>query len=249
MSCVVSRTRGDVVAVTCPPLLASRDHDRCCRDPLRDPSRCPGRHTGTTPRATARGHRLVRWRSPRRGGRRRPGRRCREGPDRERGGARSTGTGGARSGRPDGARRRPRACRGHRHDGRPALAGAHDLGGTRDRDVADRSPRDGPGFDAAASVAGRRGLARAAADGASGCAARAGPYAHAADVIAALAAQLPSRTVDTGDPGVVHDVDTPITELPAYEGPPDPPAGHTHEWGADVASEAGLPGPDDPAGW
>jgi hypothetical protein len=23
--------------------------------------------------------------------------------------------------------------------------------------------------------------------------------------------------------------------------PPDPPAGHTHEWGADVVAEAGLP--------
>ena len=33
----------------------------------------------------------------------------------------------------------------------------------------------------------------------------------------------------------------PPADLPAYEGPPDPPAGHTHEWGADVAAEAGLP--------
>ena len=38
----------------------------------------------------------------------------------------------------------------------------------------------------------------------------------------------------------IHDVDTPLGDLPAYEGPPDPPAGHTHEWGADVAeAEAG----------
>ena len=36
----------------------------------------------------------------------------------------------------------------------------------------------------------------------------------------------------------------PVRDLPAYEGPPDPPAGHTHEWGADVISEAGLPNPD-----
>ena len=44
-----------------------------------------------------------------------------------------------------------------------------------------------------------------------------------------------------GDPGVIHDADTAPSDLPAYEGPPDPPAGHTHEWGADVAAEAGLP--------
>jgi CTP:molybdopterin cytidylyltransferase MocA len=69
------------------------------------------------------------------------------------------------------------------------------------------------------------------------------------DVLETLVAQVPSRIVETGDPGVVHDVDTPIADLPAYEGPPDPPAGHTHEWGADVATEAGLPGPDDPAAW
>ena len=30
------------------------------------------------------------------------------------------------------------------------------------------------------------------------------------------------------------------TTCRTYEGPPDPPAGHTHEWGADVAAEAGL---------
>ena len=34
----------------------------------------------------------------------------------------------------------------------------------------------------------------------------------------------------------------PVADLPAYEGPPDPPAGHSHEWGADVAAEAGLTG-------
>jgi hypothetical protein len=50
-----------------------------------------------------------------------------------------------------------------------------------------------------------------------------------------------SRIVEVGDPGVVHDVGTEPDALPRYEGPPDPPAGHTHEWGADVAAEAGLP--------
>jgi len=55
-----------------------------------------------------------------------------------------------------------------------------------------------------------------------------------------LVAAVPSRVVEMGDPGVAFDADTPIGELPPYEGPPDPPAGHTHEWGADVAAEAGL---------
>jgi CTP:molybdopterin cytidylyltransferase MocA len=59
-------------------------------------------------------------------------------------------------------------------------------------------------------------------------------------VIDDLAATVPTRVVEVGDPGVIHDVDTAPGDLPAYEGPPDPPAGHTHEWGADVAAEAGL---------
>jgi CTP:molybdopterin cytidylyltransferase MocA len=62
-------------------------------------------------------------------------------------------------------------------------------------------------------------------------------------VIDELAATVPTRIVEVGDPGVVHDVDTAPADLPQYEGPPDPPAGHTHEWGADVAAEAGLTEP------
>jgi CTP:molybdopterin cytidylyltransferase MocA len=58
-------------------------------------------------------------------------------------------------------------------------------------------------------------------------------------VIDDLVAALPSRVVEVGDPGVIHDAETAPTDLPTYEGPPDPPAGHTHEWGADVAAEAG----------
>jgi CTP:molybdopterin cytidylyltransferase MocA len=60
------------------------------------------------------------------------------------------------------------------------------------------------------------------------------------DVIEDLAAVIGSRIVEVGDPGVVHGVDVDQADLPPYEGPPDPPAGHTHEWGADVESEAGL---------
>ena len=63
------------------------------------------------------------------------------------------------------------------------------------------------------------------------------------DVIADLAVAIPTRIVEMGDPGVITDVDTALADLPPYEGPPDPPAGHTHEWGADVAAEAGLSEP------
>ncbi len=60
------------------------------------------------------------------------------------------------------------------------------------------------------------------------------------DIIDEVAGAVPSRLVEMGDPGVTHDVSVGREALPAYEGPPDPPAGHTHEWGADVAAEAGL---------
>jgi len=55
------------------------------------------------------------------------------------------------------------------------------------------------------------------------------------DVIADLATAVPTRTVEVGDPGVQYDADTPFADLPPYEGPPDPPGGHTHEWGDDIA--------------
>jgi CTP:molybdopterin cytidylyltransferase MocA len=57
------------------------------------------------------------------------------------------------------------------------------------------------------------------------------------DVIEDLAAELPSRLVEVGDPGVRYDADTPFGDLPPYEGPPDPPAGHTHEWTDDVVEQ------------
>ncbi len=46
------------------------------------------------------------------------------------------------------------------------------------------------------------------------------------------------RTVDLGDPGIVHDVSTPRASLPRFEGPAEPAAGPPPEWGA---SEAPLP--------
>ncbi len=49
-----------------------------------------------------------------------------------------------------------------------------------------------------------------------------------------------TRTLDTGDPGVVHDVSVARLDLPPYDGPPEPADAHAHEWGAAAADE-----PDD----
>lgn len=56
----------------------------------------------------------------------------------------------------------------------------------------------------------------------------------------ALAAVVPSRAIDLGDPGIVLGLDTPRDGLPPFEGPPEPPPGRRHEWGALVAA-----GPDE----
>jgi CTP:molybdopterin cytidylyltransferase MocA len=64
------------------------------------------------------------------------------------------------------------------------------------------------------------------------------------DDLAAAGAAL--EAVDTGDPGTVHDVSTPIEQLPAYQGPPEPVAGTSPEWGvsaADMPDDAPLEGP------
>ena len=61
-----------------------------------------------------------------------------------------------------------------------------------------------------------------------------------------VAAGVPSRMLETGDPGVVHDVAVARTDLPPYDGPPEPADPHAHEWGAAAADEpddAPIPGP------
>ena len=55
------------------------------------------------------------------------------------------------------------------------------------------------------------------------------------DVVDDLIAAVPSRAIELGDPGVQFDADTAFPDLPPYEGPPDPPAGHVHEWGDDIS--------------
>ena len=61
-----------------------------------------------------------------------------------------------------------------------------------------------------------------------------------------LVAVVGARALDLGDPGTVHDADTPRSALPPYLGPSRPAASHDHEWGAAVAEErddAPLGGP------
>ena len=55
------------------------------------------------------------------------------------------------------------------------------------------------------------------------------------DVVDEIAGYVTTRVVEVGDPGVTIDAETPFADLPPYEGPPDPPGGHTHEWGEGVA--------------
>jgi CTP:molybdopterin cytidylyltransferase MocA len=43
------------------------------------------------------------------------------------------------------------------------------------------------------------------------------------------------RILDLGDPGATHDASVTKADLPPYAGPPEPAAGHTHEWGAPIA--------------
>lgn len=60
------------------------------------------------------------------------------------------------------------------------------------------------------------------------------------------AAGVPSRTVELGDPGVTHDASVPRNQLPAYFGPTEPTAPHSHEWGAALADspeESPIEGP------
>lgn len=67
------------------------------------------------------------------------------------------------------------------------------------------------------------------------------------DILADLvAAGVPTRTVELGDPGVIHDASVPREELPAYLGPTEPAAQHTHEWGAalaDAPEDSPIEGP------
>ena len=54
------------------------------------------------------------------------------------------------------------------------------------------------------------------------------------------------EAIDTGDPGVTHDISTAFDALPDYQGPAEPGAGTPPEWGAaaaDMPDDAPLAGP------
>jgi CTP:molybdopterin cytidylyltransferase MocA len=70
------------------------------------------------------------------------------------------------------------------------------------------------------------------------------PDRTADDVIAdVVATGALLRLIEVGDPGTVIDGETPRSGLPDYQGPPEPPAGHAHEWGAAVADAPEDAGP------
>jgi hypothetical protein len=61
-----------------------------------------------------------------------------------------------------------------------------------------------------------------------------------------VSAGVATRAVEVGDPGVTHDARVPRDQLPAYFGPTEPGAPHSHEWGAalaDAAEDSPLEGP------
>ena len=67
------------------------------------------------------------------------------------------------------------------------------------------------------------------------------------DILADLvAAGVPTRMVELGDPGVTHDASVAREQLPDYLGPTEPAAPHSHEWGAalaDAPEDSPIEGP------
>jgi hypothetical protein len=62
---------------------------------------------------------------------------------------------------------------------------------------------------------------------------------HGAEAVAALIVEgVPDRNIELGDPGIVYDLTTPRSELPAYQGPPEPAAGPGPEWNAELGAQA-----------
>jgi hypothetical protein len=57
------------------------------------------------------------------------------------------------------------------------------------------------------------------------------------------AAGVATRLVELGDPGIVHDVGTPVADLPEFRGPPEPVAGAAPDWGERVPAIDPSPAP------
>lgn len=56
-------------------------------------------------------------------------------------------------------------------------------------------------------------------------------------------AGVPTREVELGDPGIVHDLGTAAADLPVFEGPPEPVAGAAPDWGERVPAVDPSPAP------
>ena len=64
-------------------------------------------------------------------------------------------------------------------------------------------------------------------------------------VEALVADAAPYRALELGDPGIVFDIATPRSDLPGYQGPPEPAGNPPPEWNAALAAQAersGEPG-------
>ncbi len=62
---------------------------------------------------------------------------------------------------------------------------------------------------------------------------------HGAEAVAAVIADgAPERVLELGDPGIVFDLATPRSDLPGYQGPPEPAGGPPPEWNSALGAEA-----------
>jgi CTP:molybdopterin cytidylyltransferase MocA len=69
---------------------------------------------------------------------------------------------------------------------------------------------------------------------------------HGEEAVAALIAEgVPVRLLELGDPGIVFDLATPRSDLPGYQGPPEPAGGPPPEWNSTLGAQA--QGSGDPA--
>ena len=65
------------------------------------------------------------------------------------------------------------------------------------------------------------------------------PDLHGYQAVEALIAEgVANRILELGDPGIVHDLATPRSALPDYQGPPEPASGPPAEWNAALAADA-----------
>ena len=65
------------------------------------------------------------------------------------------------------------------------------------------------------------------------------PGVHGKEAVESLmAAGVPFRIIELGDPGITHDISTRRSDLPGYQGPPEPAGGPPAEWNAELAASA-----------